>query len=46
MSSQTYVQPFALRALAVARADERLLEEATARFYAIGLGWRADEIGM
>ncbi len=44
VNSQTYVQPFALRALAVARADDRLLDEATARFRAIGLGWRADEV--
>jgi class 3 adenylate cyclase len=44
MNSQTYVQPFALRALAVARADDRLLDEATARFRAIGLDWRADEV--
>jgi class 3 adenylate cyclase len=44
LSSQTYVQPFALRALAVARSDDRLLDEATARFRAIGLDWRADEM--
>jgi hypothetical protein len=44
LSSQTYVQPFALRALAVARADDRLLDEATARFRAIGLDWRANEM--
>jgi class 3 adenylate cyclase len=43
-NSQTYVQPFALRALGVARADDRLLDEATARFRAIGLDWRADEL--
>jgi hypothetical protein len=43
-SSQTYVQPFALRALAVARGDDRLLDQATARFRAIGLDWRADEV--
>ena len=42
-SSQTYVQPFALRALGMARDDERLLDEATTRFRAIGLDWRADE---
>jgi hypothetical protein len=29
---------------AVARADDRLLDEATARFPAIGLEWRADEM--
>src|SRR5207247_529674 len=32
VNSRTYVQPFALRALGVARADDRLLDEATARF--------------
>jgi len=43
VSSRTYVQPFALRAVGVARADDRLLDEATTRFRAIGLDWRADE---
>jgi class 3 adenylate cyclase len=43
LDSQTYVQPFALRALGVARADDRLVDEATRRFRAIGLDWRADE---
>ena len=44
VDSQTYVQPFALRALGVARADDRLLDEATERFRAIGLDWRAEEV--
>jgi class 3 adenylate cyclase len=43
VSSRTYLQPFALRALGVARADDRLLDEATTRFRAMGLDWRADE---
>jgi hypothetical protein len=43
VSSQTYVQPFALRALGMARGDDRLLDEARSRFRAIGLDWRADE---
>jgi hypothetical protein len=43
VNSRTYVQPFALRALGIARADDRLLDEATSRFRAIGLDWRADE---
>jgi hypothetical protein len=43
VSSQTYVQPFALRALGVARGDDRLLDEARARFRKMGLEWRADE---
>jgi hypothetical protein len=43
VNSRTYVQPFALRAVGVARADDGLLDEATTRFRAIGLDWRADE---
>jgi class 3 adenylate cyclase len=43
VNSRNYVQPFALRALGAARADERLLDEATMRFRAIGLDWRAEE---
>ena len=35
--------PFALRALGVARADSKLLNEATARFEAMGLEWDAGE---
>jgi class 3 adenylate cyclase len=38
-----YVEPFALRAMGVARSDDRLVEEAVARFRAIGLDWRAEE---
>ena len=43
VNSRSYVEPFALRALGVARTDDRLLGEATTRFRAIGLDWRADE---
>jgi len=43
VGDQTYVQPFALRALGVARADVRLLDQAAARFRENGLDWRADE---
>jgi len=39
----TYTAPFALRALGVARADSRLLNEAMARFEAMGLEWHAAE---
>jgi len=39
----TYTAPFALRALGVARADSRLLNEALARFEAMGLEWHAAE---
>jgi tetratricopeptide (TPR) repeat protein len=38
-----YLEPFAVRALGVVRDDERLLEEAAARFQALGLGRHADE---
>ena len=39
----TYAEPFAIRALAVARNDERLLREAAARFAAMDLDWHAAE---
>ena len=39
----TYVEPFALRALGVARGDEALLDEAIRRFQRIGLDWDAGE---
>jgi class 3 adenylate cyclase len=38
-----YVEPFALRALGVARKDEALLRRAVGRFEALGLEWHADE---
>jgi class 3 adenylate cyclase len=37
----TYVEPFALRALARVRGDRALLERARERFTALGLGWHA-----
>ncbi len=39
----TYVEPFALKALGVAREDEQLLHEAAARFEAMDLQWHAGE---
>jgi hypothetical protein len=39
----TYIEPFALRALGVARSDARLLGEAAARFAAMDLEWHAGE---
>jgi len=39
---QTYLEPFALRALGIVREDERLLDDAAARFDAWGLGWHAE----
>jgi class 3 adenylate cyclase len=38
-----YVEPFALRALGVARGDDTLLEDAMGKFEAMGLKWHADE---
>lgn len=40
---ETYVEPFALRALGFARADESMLTGAAARFEEMELGWFADE---
>jgi hypothetical protein len=39
----SYLEPFALRALGVARADSTLLAQALARFDALGLAWHAAE---
>jgi hypothetical protein len=39
----TYAEPFAMRALGVARGDADLLDEASKRFETIGLRWRAEE---
>ena len=39
----TYLEPFALRALGFARADNGLIEQAVERFVEMGLGWHAAE---
>jgi class 3 adenylate cyclase len=39
----TYLEPFALRALGIARHDQELLARALARFEALGLDWHARE---
>jgi class 3 adenylate cyclase len=39
----TYVEPFALRALGIARADESMLTDAAARFEGMELDWFAGE---
>jgi class 3 adenylate cyclase len=39
----SYVEPFALRALGFAREDESLLDDAAARFETMGLDWHAAE---
>ena len=41
--SGSYVAPFAVRALGMARRDEALVSDAVARFEAMGLAWHADE---
>jgi hypothetical protein len=37
----TYLEPFALRMLGLARSDRTLIEQAVERFEAMGLGWHA-----
>ena len=39
----TFSEPFALRALGIARDDRSLLQQALARFQALGLSWHADQ---
>ena len=39
----TYLEPFALRALGIARADTSLVERARSGFEALGLQWHASE---
>ncbi|MFL5921029.1 MAG: hypothetical protein ACJ743_06965 [Gaiellaceae bacterium] len=41
LKPNTYLEPFALRALGLVREDERLVERAIARFEAMGLDWYA-----
>jgi class 3 adenylate cyclase len=43
LDEQGYTRPFALRALGIARRDASLVDEAAARFDAMGLAWRAAE---
>jgi hypothetical protein len=40
---KTYAEPFALRALGFAGADETMLTDAAARFEGMGLDWFAEE---
>jgi hypothetical protein len=40
---RSYVEPFALRALSLAKSDDTLLSEANERFRALGLDWHADQ---
>jgi class 3 adenylate cyclase/tetratricopeptide (TPR) repeat protein len=39
----TYIEPFALRALGLVRADEALVDEARERLRAMGLEWHAEQ---
>jgi DNA-binding SARP family transcriptional activator len=39
----TYLEPFALRALGTVRGDGSLIDDAVAKFEAMGLAWYADE---
>jgi len=39
----TYIEPFALRALGLAREDETLVEQSARAFDALGLGWYAQQ---
>ena len=42
-TSHSVLRPFALRALALVREDEALLQEALERFERVGMGWHAEE---
>lgn len=41
LQPDTYLEPFALRALGVVREDAGLIERAAGRFEALGLDWHA-----
>lgn len=43
LDDESYTRPFALRALGISRGDAALVDQAVARFEAIGLAWRAAE---
>jgi hypothetical protein len=43
LKPSTYVEPFALRALGIARNDEKLIQQALTRFEAMALNWYADQ---
>jgi class 3 adenylate cyclase len=40
---RTYLEPFALRALGAARADDSLISQAREKFDALGLNWHAEQ---
>ena len=41
LQPNTYLEPFALRALGIVREDASLIEHAAGRFEALGLDWHA-----
>ena len=43
LGEESYTGPFALRALGISRGDASLVEQAVARFEAMGLEWRVAE---
>jgi DNA-binding SARP family transcriptional activator len=43
LQPNTYLEPFALRALGVVREDRALVERAAANFEAMGLGWHSTQ---
>jgi hypothetical protein len=43
LKPKTYLEPFALRALGLAREDDGLIEQAISRFEAMGLDWHTAE---
>jgi class 3 adenylate cyclase/tetratricopeptide (TPR) repeat protein len=43
LGEESYTHPFALRALGISRGDASLVDQAVARFEAMGLKWRAAE---
>jgi class 3 adenylate cyclase len=40
---RTYTEPFALRALGIAREDDTLIQQAVERFQSMKLGWHAEQ---
>ena len=43
LKAASYAEPFALRALGVARSDETMLRQAVKRFEAMELSWHAEQ---
>ncbi len=43
LQSGAFAEPFALRALGIARSDRALLQQALERFEILGLSWHAEQ---